>query len=94
MALGGGQVDQPALAQQEEAPAVRQPELLDEGPHLSPSFGHLLQRRDVDLDVEVAGVGHDGAVLHRLEVLAVDDVDVAGERDEDVADAARPRPAA
>ena len=36
----------------------------------APLAGQRLERRDVDLDVEVAGVADDGAVLHRLEVLA------------------------
>ena len=41
---------------------------------------------DVDLHVEVAGIGEDGAVLHDLEMLFPEDVDVAGEGAEDVAD--------
>ena len=49
----------------------------------------LLERRDVDLDVEVAGVADDGAVLHRAEVLVAQDALVAGDRDEDVAERRR-----
>ena len=57
------------------------------GAHLARlAAGELLERRDVDLDVEVAGVADDGAVLHRREVLAAQDFQVAGERAEDVAD--------
>ena len=40
---------------------------------------------DVDLEVEVADVCDDGLVLHRVEVLAADDVAAAGRGDEDVA---------
>src|ERR671935_179234 len=45
-----------------------------------------LEARDlaVDLDVEVAGVREDGAVLHALEVLRREDMLVAGGRAEDV----------
>ena len=66
--LGGGQVDQAALAQERDAAAVGQDELLDEGTRLARRDGHLSQRRDVDLDVKVARVGQDGAVLHHLEM--------------------------
>ena len=54
--------------------------------HPPPLLAHPLQRRNVDLDVEVAGVGHDGAVLHHLEVTLIKDMDVAGRGAEDVAD--------
>ena len=50
------------------------------------SVASCRERRDVDLDVEVAGVGEDRAVLHALDVLARDDVLVAGRGAEDVAD--------
>ena len=51
--------------------------------------GELPKRRDLDLDVEVAGVGEDGAVLEALDRAARDDVLVAGGRAEDVADLGR-----
>ena len=49
-------------------------------------FSHVycLERRDLDLVVEVADVAHDRLVLHALHVLVRDDVDVAGGGDEDV----------
>ena len=47
--------------------------------------GQRLERRDVDLDVEVTRVREDRAVLHDLEVLAADHVLVARRRAEDVA---------
>ena len=53
------------------------------------STASVLQRRDLDLDVEVAGVREDRAVLHALEVRAGDDVLVAGRGAEDVADLGR-----
>src|SRR5205823_5693943 len=51
----------------------------------APSIGQLRQRREVDLDVEVARVGEYGAVLHHVEVLAPEHVAVAGHGDENVA---------
>src|SRR5690606_4826617 len=47
---------------------------------------HLVQGAEVDLRVEVAGVRHHRAGLHRLEGGDVDDVDVAGDGHEDVPD--------
>ena len=59
VALGGGQVDQPALAEQEQTvrPSAQRELLHELADRAACSFGQLLQRRDVDLDVEVAGVG-------------------------------------
>ena len=87
--LRGGQVDEPALGEQVQAAPVGHVEALDvlPGPHRRDR--EVAQRRDVDLHVEVAGVGEDGSVLHHLEVLAPEDVLVARRRDEDV-----PQPAA
>src|SRR2546430_4617243 len=85
VAVGAGEVDELSLAEQEQPPAVAEPVLLDGRPDLAHAGGQLVQRLEVDLGVEVAGVGEDGAVLHGGEVLAVEDVDVAGDGDEDVA---------
>ena len=46
--------------------------------------GVLFQPSDVDLNVEVTDIGDDGVVLHDREVLASDDIPVAGGRDKDV----------
>ena len=48
--------------------------------------GELGQVVEGQLDVEVAGVADHGAVLHGGEVLGADDVDVAGDGDEQVAE--------
>ena len=66
-----------------------QSELLDEVADRPPLAGELLERRDVDLDVEVAGVADDRAVLHRAEVLVAQHALVAGHGDEDVAERRR-----
>ncbi len=86
MALGGGEIDEPPVGNQVEAPPVGERELLDELPRLPRLDGHVAQRRDLDLDVEVAGVGEDRAVFHPLHVLARDHVLVAGRRAEEVSD--------
>src|SRR4249919_233615 len=80
--LRGGQVHEPPLREQVEAAPVGHFEALDvlTGPRRRDR--EVSQRRDVDLDIEVAGVGEDGAVLHHLEVLAPEDVLVARRRDE------------
>ena len=56
------------------------------GARVGLALRHLFERRDVDLDVEMARVGHDRAILHHLEVMSVDHVDVAGHGTEDIAD--------
>ena len=70
MPLGGGEVHQPAVGEQVEPPSVGERELLDELARLARLGRERTQRRDVDLDVEVAGVREDRAVLHPLHVLA------------------------
>src|SRR5215831_12534179 len=61
--LGRRQVDQPPLGQKVNAPAARQRVLLVVGADLALALGQLLQIRDVDLAVVVAGVADDGAIL-------------------------------
>ena len=51
-------------------PPAAEDVLLDERAHLAHGVGAGAQRLEVDLDVEVPGVGEHGAVLHPLEVLA------------------------
>ena len=85
MALGGAEVDEAALGDEVEAlrPEV---ELLDVVAHLAHvPFGQLAQRDEIQLGIEVTAVGQDGAVAHGHEVLAAEDVDVAGGGDEDLA---------
>src|SRR5512143_2230787 len=86
MALGRGEVDQSSLAQDVDLSAITHGELFDELTDLAPFLLHLVERLEVDLDVEVAGVADDGAVLHHPEVLLADHLDVAGHGNEDVAD--------
>ena len=86
MTLGCRQVNQAPLAEQIYPAAIVEPVLVDELAHASLRLRALFDDRDVDLIVEVAGVRHDNAVLQSVEVAAVDDVDAAGCRDDDVGD--------
>ena len=86
VAFGRGQVDQTAFRQDIEAGAVLQGKFLHRLPDMTPGGADALQGRDVDFDVEVPGIGEDGAVFHADEMLLPDDIDVAGEGAEDIPD--------
>jgi len=85
MAFGGREVDQPPFAEHVQAPPIPKLVFLHRRTNLPDSRRNGVERLEIELRVEMAGVGENGTVLHHLEVLAVDDVDVAGYRHEDVA---------
>ena len=85
MAFSGSQINKAAFAQQVDLAAIAQSELFDRRPRHAPVRRHLLQRRNINLHVEVAGVCDDRAVLHFLVVLFADHTLVAGNRAEDIA---------
>ncbi len=83
------EVDQPPLGDEVELLAA-EVELLDVLADLADmALGQRAQRGQVQLGIEVTRVGHDRAVAHRLEVLAPEDVDVAGRGDEQLAPGGR-----
>ena len=85
VSLGGGQVDHPATREQVEPPAVGELVLIDEGAHPAcGAGGDRTQLVEIELDVEVAGVGQQRAVLHALEMLAPEDPSGTGHGDKDV----------
>ncbi len=86
MPFGGGEVNEAAFAEQVDAAAVFHRVFVDKGARGALRRGHLFERRDVDFDVEVARVRDDGTILHDCEVLLGEDVLVAGNGTEDVAD--------
>src|SRR5262249_31174778 len=47
--------------------------------------GHLLEGGNIDLDIEVTGIGDDGSILHHFEVFFAEDVLVAGHGAEHIA---------
>src|SRR5207245_10852898 len=55
------------------------------GPDSADALRHAVQCAQVDLVVEVPGIGEDRTALHRLEVGLIHDVDVACDRHEQVA---------
>ncbi len=63
MAFRGRDVDEPPLGEQEDEPAVLELELLNHVPRLACFDREVPQRRNVDFDIEVAGVADDRAVL-------------------------------
>src|SRR5271165_3380896 len=86
MAFGGGQVDEAAFAQQVDLASVFQRVLFDEGAGGALGGRHVLQRGNVDFDVEVAGIRNNGSVLHQREVIFGEDALVAGDGAEHVAE--------
>ena len=84
MALAGREVDDAPGGQQVQAPPA-EVVLLDERQDVADVDRDRAQGVEVDLHVEVPGVGQDRAVLHALEVLAAQDRARAGDGDEDVA---------
>src|SRR5579863_3310064 len=86
MTLGCSQIDQSALAQQIDLAPVCKRVFFHAFTRRALGCGELLERRNIDLDVEVAGVGNDRAALHQLEVVGDDHALVAGQSAEDVTD--------
>ncbi len=70
VAFGGGQIDQAAFAGHIDAAAIGQRVLVQEVAHARDLGCHLGERLHVDLDIEVAAVGEDGAVAHVFDVVA------------------------
>src|SRR5215510_14596092 len=89
MALRGGEVYQPPFAEHDDPLAVLQRVLIDELADGGFVLGNRAKDIEVQLDVEVTAVGDDRPVLHPLEVLLADDVNVAGGNAEEVADFGR-----
>src|SRR5579864_856824 len=85
MAFGGGQINQPAFAQQVDLAAIAQRVLFDELARGALGRRHFFKRGNIHFYIEVAGVGHDRAVLHYFEVIFGEHVLVAGDSAEDVA---------
>src|SRR6266851_1279952 len=85
MSFGGGKIDEAAFGEQVNLAAVLQLIFIHHGADFALATGHLFQRRDVDLHVEVAGVANNRSALHFFEVLAADDALVSRHGDVNVA---------
>src|SRR5699024_9650329 len=90
VSLCGSQVDQTPLGQQEKASAVREYVFVGLFTYTPIDLDrHAAQGVQVDLQIEVTGVGKDHAVTHPGQMLGTDHVAVAGDGDEHVADGGR-----
>ena len=89
MTLSRGQVHQPAVGQDADLAPVVQLVLFDEFTRLGLAARDTPNRFQIQLVVEMSRIADDRAVLHQLEVLFANDVVVAGDRYEDVADPCR-----
>jgi hypothetical protein len=87
MPLGRDQVHHPALGQQQHGPAVAEVIGVHVRPHVTMDRGgEGGQRPDVDLHVEVPGVGENGAIAHDRDVFLADHVDRSGHGHEHLGD--------
>src|SRR5258707_2034319 len=86
MAFGGRQIDQPAFAEDDNPMAVAKFVFFDKRPELLNGLRHLAERNQVKLEIKIAAVADNRAVLHLRKMIAIDDVTVAGDGDEDIAD--------
>ncbi len=90
MAFGRGEIHQAAFADKIDSFAARQHVGVDKIAHVFLDLGRkFFQRLQVDFNIEVAGVADHYAIFHRLQMIFGDDVHVAGERDEKIADLGR-----
>src|SRR5216683_1709445 len=85
MSFGGGEVDQAAFAKEVDLASVPQRVFFDGTAGGALGRRHLIEGHDVDLHVEVAGVGDDGSVFHDFEVFFGQDALVAGDGAEHIA---------
>src|SRR5215831_18876308 len=82
VAHGVAQIYEPTLREQDDALSIREGDLVHLRLDVVPL--EIAQARYLDLIVEVADVGDDGAVLHGAHVVERDDILIAGRCDEDV----------
>ena len=85
MPLCQSQIDQPPFTEQTHTPAITECVLFDarsDGPVLP---AELFQAGDVQFDVEMAGIGDDGSILHGREMLGSNDLEISSYCDEEIA---------
>ena len=89
MSLRRRQIDQPSLAQQIDLAPVFQRVFVDERPRRALRRRHFLQRRNIDLHIEVPGVRNDRSIFHQVEMFLGQHALVARDRAEHVAQLGR-----
>src|SRR5712692_3619097 len=85
MPFGRGKVNETSFGEQVDLAAVLHLIFVHHWAHFALAGGQLLERRNVNLYVEVAGVANNRSTLHFLEMLSADDALVSGHGDVDVA---------
>src|SRR5579863_7054015 len=86
MAFGGGQVDEAAFTEEVDFASVFEGVLFHKSSGGAFRRRHVLQRGNVDFDVEVARIGNNRAVLHQAEMFFGEHALVAGDGAENVAE--------
>src|SRR5882762_4778731 len=85
MAFGGGKVDETSFGEQVDLAAVLHLIFVHHWAHFALAGGQLLERGNVDLHVEMAGVADNRSALHFFEMLAADHALISGHGDVNVA---------
>src|SRR5579872_38225 len=86
MAFGGSEVDEAAFTEKVDLASVFQGILVHKITSCPLRGRHIFERWNIDLDVEVSGVGNDGSVFHQREMILGEHALVAGDGAEDVAE--------
>src|SRR5919205_172476 len=90
MSLSRSEIDQTAFSKHADPAATRlNLVLLDKRTHRRWIAGHLAQRNEIELEIEVTAITNNRAVFHLREMLTIDYVTVAGNCNEDVANRSR-----
>src|SRR5260370_14712951 len=85
VAFGSRKIDDATFGEQIDLSAVLHFKFVDHGADFALAAGQFFERRDIDFDVEVAGVANNRAAFHFFEVLGADDALVSGHGNVDVA---------
>src|SRR6266567_7692006 len=86
MAFRRREIDKTPLGEQVNLPPVGIGVLIDEVAYAAFLDRQRFQCRDVDLIIEMAGVGNNRAIFHAFQVWTINHIDIAGDRDKDIAD--------
>src|SRR5215510_944216 len=90
MSLGRSEIDQTTFAKHDDPPSSRSNlVLLDKRTHRRRIAGHLAQRHEIELEIEVTAVTDDRAIFHLREMFAIDYVAVTRHGNKDVANRCR-----
>src|SRR6266511_3968507 len=87
MTFGGGEVDESPFAEDVDLASVFCRILFHErADEIGLARAHLFQGGDVDLHIEVTGVGNDRSIPHDFKVMTINHVNITGDGAEEIAD--------